>query len=124
VLRRGDDVPGRSVHDEDAALGRGLDVHVVEADARAPDDAQLLARGQELLVDLRSRPHNERVVVSDRREEGLARQVGLDVGGEPRRPQDGEARFREGLGNENAGGHAGTGALARSAATASSWALR
>ncbi len=79
VLRRGDDVPRRSVDDEDAALRGGLHVDVVEPDARPADDAKLLSGGQELAVHLRGRAHDEGVVVADRREKGLAGKVGAHV---------------------------------------------
>ena len=45
VLGGGDDVRLRRVGDDDAALGGGLDVHVVDADARAADHPQVVARG-------------------------------------------------------------------------------
>ena len=125
VLRRGDDVPGRSVDDEDAALGGGLDVHVVEADARAPDHAQLLPRGEELAVHLRRGPHDEGVIVPDRREESLAGQVRADVRGEARLLQDREARLGEGLRDQDAiRRHPALAGFASIAAMASSWAFR
>ena len=102
VLRRGDDVPGRSVDDEDAALRGGLHVDVVEADARPPDDAELLPGGQELAVHLRGRADDEGVVVADRREKRLAGEVGADVRGEAGLRKNGEARLRERLGDEDA----------------------
>ena len=125
MLRRGDDVPGWSVDDEDPALGGGLDVHVVEADARAPDDAKLFPDGQELTVHLRRGPHDEGVVVADRREKSLAGKVGPDVRGEARLLEHREAGFGKGFGDEDAiRRHAGVPTLLRTAAMASSCAFR
>ena len=125
MLRRGDDVPGRSVDDEDPALGSGLDVDVVEADARAPDDAELLSGGEELAVHLRRGPHDEGVIAADRREERLAGKVGAHVRGEPRLREDGEAGLGERFGDEDAiRRHAGLPAFFRIASMASSCAFR
>src|SRR5690606_20187226 len=51
VLGGGVDVGGRRVHDHHAALGGRGHVDVVEADAGARDDLQLLARLEHLGVD-------------------------------------------------------------------------
>ena len=102
MLRCGDDVPGWSVDDEDPAFRRGLDVHVVEADTRAPDDAELLPGGQELPVHLRRGPHDEGVVIADRREKGLAGEIGADVRGQAGLRENREAGLGEGFRDEDA----------------------
>ena len=64
-LGGGDDVGGRGVDDHDAGLGGGLDVDVVEADAGAGDDLELLGGGERLGVDLGGGAHEDRVDVGD-----------------------------------------------------------
>ena len=60
-LRRRRRVAARRVHHDDAALGRGLAVDVVDADAGAADDAQLGRRLDHAPRDLGRRAHDERV---------------------------------------------------------------
>ena len=125
MLRSGDDVPGRSVDDEDAALRGGLHVHVVEADSGPADDPQLLPGGQELPVHLRGRAHDEGIVVADCREKRLPGKVGADVRDKAFLRKNGEARLGERLGDENArSAHAGCPAFDRMEAMASSCAFR
>ena len=72
VLGGGDDVRRRRVDDHDARGGGGRDVDVVQADARASDDRQLLRGREHLGVDLRGRPDEQGVGVGDRGEQRLA----------------------------------------------------
>ena len=82
---------GRVDH-HDAGLGGGLDVHVVQADAGAGDDLEVLGGGDGLGVHLGGGADQDRVDVGDRGEQlgtvgavGLAdfevRAEGLDCGG-------------------------------------------
>ena len=66
-----DDVGLGGVADDDARCGRGGDVHVVHADAGAPDHAQARSGRDQIGVDARGRAHDERV---------RARQGGRHVG--------------------------------------------
>jgi hypothetical protein len=65
VLGGRHDVRLRRVGDDDAALGRGGDVDVVDADARAADDLQPVGARDQLRGDLRRAAHDERVVLAD-----------------------------------------------------------
>ena len=65
VLGRGDDVRLRRVGDDDPALGRGRDVDVVDADARAADDPQVVGALDQLRVELRGRADQDAVVGAD-----------------------------------------------------------
>ncbi len=58
-------VGARRVHDRDAEARRGLQVHVVHADAGAPDDAQLLRVLQQGGVRLHGGAHDQRVGIGD-----------------------------------------------------------
>ena len=81
-----DDVGRRGVDDHDAGLGRGLDVDVVEPDAGAGDDLEVLGRGERLGVDLGGRADQDRVDVDDRGEQlvsvGAVAVPDLEVGAE------------------------------------------
>ena len=63
MLDRRYDIGGRRVDDEDPARRGGRDVHVIHADPRAADDRELRGRFEELPVDLRGAPHEERLGV-------------------------------------------------------------
>ena len=67
VLGGGDDVRLRRVGDDDAALGRGRDVDVVDADAGAADRPCSFGRACSIssAVDLRRRADQDAVVVAD-----------------------------------------------------------
>ena len=67
VLGRGQNVRLGSVHHENAMTGGGLDIHVVQSDARPAHDLEVLGALQEGRVDLRCRADNERVVSLDDR---------------------------------------------------------
>ena len=60
VLGGGDDVRLRRVGDDDAALGRGLDVDVVDADAGAADDAEVVGAVDQVGGQLRRRADQDR----------------------------------------------------------------
>ena len=71
-LGGGGDVGGRRVDDHDAGLGGGLDVDVVEADAGAGDDLEVLGGGDGLGVHLGGGADQDGVDVGEGREQGRA----------------------------------------------------
>ena len=81
VLGRGDRVAERRVHHHHAALGRGLDVDVVDADPRPADHLQPRRRGQHLGGDLGRRADRQAVELADDGQElgRLHPDAGLDL---------------------------------------------
>ena len=79
VLGRGDGVAERRVHDHDAVRGRRLDVDIVDADAGAADDLELLGLGQHLGRDLGRRADGQALVVADDGAQLGRLQAGLEV---------------------------------------------
>src|SRR2546422_3197113 len=61
----GDRAPGGRVHHGDPFRGRGLDVDVIDADARATDDLEFRRFREDLRSDLRPAADDERIVVRD-----------------------------------------------------------
>ncbi len=95
-----DDVGCRRVDDHHAGFGRGLDVDVVEPDAGAGDDLQGGSGGDRFRVDLRGRPHEHRVRVGERRQQGDP--VGaVDVADVEVRAESLNRRGREFFGDED-----------------------
>ena len=97
VLGRRDDIGLRGVADDDAGRRRRVHVHVVDADARAPDHAQLRGARDQRRVDLRRRAHNERRGLGERRREVGPRRELRDLAG---RTQQIEARAGDRLGDD------------------------
>src|SRR5690606_13399211 len=64
-LGRGDVVRLRSVHHEDPATTRGLEIDVVDPYAAPSDDPEPGRLGEQLLVDLSATAGDDRVVVAD-----------------------------------------------------------
>ena len=79
VLGRGDHVGLRRVGDDDAALGRGGDVDVVDADAGAADHLQVVGALDQLGVELRRRADQDPVVGADALQQLLAAPVGAEI---------------------------------------------
>ncbi|MNK86073.1 hypothetical protein D3C87_1059760 [compost metagenome] len=77
-----DGIAFRGVDDDDAGLGGGGNVDVVDPDARAADDPQPAARRDDLARDLGGRADHEGVVVADDRQEfvGGDRVAGVHLG--------------------------------------------
>ena len=69
MLGGGEHVALRSVDDDDAALGRLVDVDVVDADAGAAHDLQVGGRLDDLGGHLGGRADDETLVVGDAREQ-------------------------------------------------------
>ena len=60
-----DRVATRGIHDDDAALGGGINIHVVHADAGAADDFQQRRGGENVAADLGLRADGDRVNIFD-----------------------------------------------------------
>ena len=76
VLGRRDDVRLGRVRDDDPPPGRGVDVDVVDAHARAADHLQARPVGDHVRRHLGRGPDDQRVVVA---EDLVERRVGVDV---------------------------------------------
>ena len=79
VLGGGDGVAVGRVHDHDAVRGGRLDVDIVDADAGAADDLQLLGLGQNLGGDLGGRADGQALVVADDGAQLGGLQAGLEI---------------------------------------------
>ena len=81
VLGGGDRVAEGRVHHDDALGGRGRDVDIVDADAGAADDLQVLGRGENLRRHLGGRADGEAVIVADDLEQLVLvlAEIGLEV---------------------------------------------
>ncbi len=73
--------PG-GVHDDDAGVGGGIDVDVVDSDARTTNDAQLRRGGQQLGVDLHGGADDERVGIGEFGFKSAGTELGDLVGGD------------------------------------------
>jgi len=94
----------RRVADGDPALGRGVDVHVVEADGVVADDLQLRARGEERGVHLVGQEREESFAVRGRlRSTSAGGGSGSATRRRRRRPGSGEARGGDDAGDEDLG---------------------
>ena len=71
-FRGADDVGGGCVHHHDTRLGGGLDVDVVQSNARARDDLQALRGCDGFRVDLRRRTDQDGIDIRDRRNQLIA----------------------------------------------------
>ena len=97
VLGGGDDRRLGRVRDDDAPACGGLDVHVVDADARATDHLQLVCTVDQLLRELGRRANDDAVVApDDPLELGVAVDVDLEVC-----PEQLDACVRDRLANQD-----------------------
>ena len=103
VLGGRDRIAERRVHDDDAARGRRLDVDVVDADAGAADDLQLLGLADQLFRHLGGRADGEPVILADDFFQLLLGEAGFEVDGDARVLEDLHGGGGEFVGNENAG---------------------
>ena len=87
--------------------GGGRHVDIVDADAGAADDPELLRRGDQLLGDLGRRADGEPVIVADDREELVLvlAEIGLVVDLDAAILEDLDGGLGKLVGDENAGGH-------------------
>ena len=81
VLGGRDRIAERRVHHDDALGGRRRDVDIVDADAGAADDAELLGGGEHLVAHLGGGADGEAVIVADHGEQLLLvlAEIGLVV---------------------------------------------
>jgi len=102
LLRRRDRVGVGSIEDDDAGVGRGVDVNRVDADSGTRDDHQVWPGCEELTVDARLRADDETVGFGERLHELLAR--GADSRGnlDTATAQHVEADIGERLGDDDA----------------------
>ena len=107
VLGGRDRIAERRVHHDDAATrGRG-NVDIVDADAGAADDFQILGVLEDLRGDLGRRADREAVIVADDRGELVLvlAEVRLEVDLDAALLEDGDGGGRQGVGNEYARSH-------------------
>ena len=102
-----DRIAERRIHDDHAARGRGGDVDVVDADARAPDDLQLRCALEQFGRDLRRRTNREPVIVADDAGELVLVEAGLYVHLDAALLEDRDGGWGEFVRDENARGHGG-----------------
>jgi hypothetical protein len=76
MLRRGDGIAKGRVHDHNARSRGGGNIHVINADARAADDFQVLRALQDIGGDFGGRADRQTVVIVD----DLGQFFGLQVG--------------------------------------------
>ncbi len=87
VLGGGNRIAIRRVHDDDAALGRGRDIDVVDADSGPADYLEGIGGADQLGGDLGRRPHREPVIAGDSTTQFGRPEAGLDIGLDPARPK-------------------------------------
>ena len=123
MLRGRDRVPGRRVDDRDAGSRGRIEVDVVDADARAPDDDEPAARADQGGIDVDLAAHDERVVVGQDRAQLVARQPGslVDLVVPPEQLEP-FARHRFGDQDPHPGAPAVVGAASPYASIAAAWA--
>jgi len=92
MLGGGDRVAEGRVHHDDAPRGCRLDVDVVDADARSPDDLELLGRGDDLRGGLGRGSHGETVVGTDDFFELVFGETDVHVDGDAALFEDGDGR--------------------------------
>ena len=97
VLGSGDDRRFGCVDDDDPLAGRRVHVDIVDSNARATDNAELRRFRQQLLVELRARADDDRVIAVD---DVLERRVEVDIHVEARL-QELDPRVRDRLSDEN-----------------------
>jgi hypothetical protein len=61
VFRGCADVPFRRIRNDHSVIGGCLDIDIVDADPRPPDDHEFLGSLEQLLIDGRPGPNDQRV---------------------------------------------------------------
>ena len=105
VLGGGDRIAEGRVHDDHALRRRGRDLDIVDADAGAADDLQVLRLLEDLGRDLGGGADGEAVIVADDGGELVLvlAELGLEIDLDAAILEDLHGGGREGVGNENAG---------------------
>ena len=105
VFGGGDGIAERRVHHDDAARGRRRNVDIVDADAGAPDDLQILGIFEDLGRHLGGRANGEAVVIADQRGEFLLvlAERGLEIDLDAAILEDLHGGGRQSVGDENFG---------------------
>ena len=103
----GDGIAEGCVHHDDAALGGGRDVDIVDADAGPADDLELAGRGDQLRRHFRRRADGEAVIGRNGGEERILvlAEIGLVVDIDAAVAEDLHRGFGEFVGDENTGSH-------------------
>ncbi len=105
----GDGIAERRVHHDDAPLGRGGDIDVINTDAGTTDDLQVGRLFQQFFGHLGGRADGKSIILADDFGQlflvlaKFRHVVHLD----PAIAEDLDSGFGEFVGNENAGGHDG-----------------
>ncbi len=107
MLGRGYRIAEGRVHHDDAALGGDRHVDIVDTDAGAADDAQLLGGGEHLLGDLGGGADGEPVVIADHGEQLflVLAEIGQVVDLDAADLEDLDGGLGQLVGNENTSGH-------------------
>ena len=103
VLGGGDRIAERRVHHDDAGGGRGRDIDIVDADAGAADDFQVLRGLDHIGGDLGRGADGDAVIFGDDLEQLVFRQAGLHIGLDAALLEDRDGGRRELVGDENFG---------------------
>ena len=107
MLGGGDRIAERRVHHDHAASGRGWNVDVVDADARAADDFQLRRALEQLGRDFGVGANGEPVIVADDLGELLLVEARFDVDLDAALLENRDGGGGKLIGNENTGSHGG-----------------
>ena len=103
MLGRGDGIAERRVHHDDAVRGRRLDVDIVDADAGAAHDLELLGLGQHLGRHLGRRADRQAFVVADDGAQLGRLQAGLEIDVAAALGKDLDRAGRQLIGDEHLG---------------------
>ena len=107
MLGGGDRIAERRVHHDHAASGRGRNVDVVDADARAADDLQFRRAFEQLGRDFGVGANGEPVIVANDLGELLLVETRFDVDLDAALLEDRDGGGGKLIGNENTGSHGG-----------------
>ena len=101
VLRRGDRVAERRVHHDHAGRRGGGNIDIVDADAGATDDFEVLGRLDDVGGDLGRRADRDAVILVDDLEQFFLGKAGLYIGLDTALLEDGDGGGRQLVGNED-----------------------
>ena len=103
VLGGGDRIAERRVHHDHAGGGGGRNIDIVDADAGAADDLQVLRGLDDIGGDLGRRADGDAVILIDDLEQFFLAQSGLHVGFDAALLEDGDGGGRQFVGDQNLG---------------------